>query len=527
MPSRFLPISPLSGGGTGQYLPDFGLLGGAPQAGPALSAPAAPTQRFVPIPRGGATQAPLPDFSAMQRSSALGQGAQTAGLASLGTGLMNRAIGGNPVLDAASPGLGVLSSGLGIGAIATNPMLSDPQKVTGSLSSALGGVRSLGSMPGIDAAVPGLSRFVQLPLGALMPASAGLSQGLSAAESAAQFGEAATGVGEGLGAAVGNIPLLGALGTGLNIATTALSDMPDEQKATNAFIDAAGLGLAGPTAGISMAAAPLLKMFLGSESLGLFKKDVPHAVREQLEANRALQSAGGLAQSVMDTGSVADIYKMLTHNTSGYLGGSSRIAVGTQFGYPKESGGPGVLPDDLITDMLAKGQIIPRRGLTPEQIMAESRTPVIGEQQNILNASTVTPEGFARLMKEHPELLVASTQAGVTPGKLTAGNDAVANAIRAQVKALETLGPLYTQMRQSYTAPSYGSAGAYADTAPPGFQEFVTALRQLPLETASMSDLVSALGSARVGRAQSKVEAAEQDQRVSAMHAYNPVVGGP
>ena len=171
-------------------------------------------------------------------------------------------------------------------------------------------------------------------------------------------------------------------------------------------------------------AAPIAAMLIKGTVGRFFKQDVPHAVREAKELAGSVPYYQEFLGALQGAKSIPDLYEAIVQQSSGYFGGSAPRAVGVQYGYPTELGGPGTFPPELAKELTAKGWLVPSKA-DPNAMGAA----VIGRPLGIINAPTLTVEGFREVARRAPNLLVTSAQLGVTPSMLDPVNKAVRDVI--------------------------------------------------------------------------------------------------
>ena len=305
--------------------------------------------------------------------------------------------------------------------------------------------------------------FGRLAGGALSLAGAGLTaaqlaqggggtdvqKGLAAAQAGTQ---AASGVAQLTGSTLGGVaPALPYVGAALGIGTTLAGDRPPQEK----LLDTAAYAAAPFTFGIT-ALLPTLIHSLGIEKEligaletidpafkafgGLFKEDVPHAVREGRELARHAGQTQGFMGEIAGARDFDALYKSLLAHQTGYVGGTAPQA--TDVGFQASEFGPGWSYLGLY-------------GGGPD--LASNRK-ILEE----LGQHVPTAEEFFQRVRQDPESLHAGVQAGVSQGMLTPLNASIENVLRAKVRQLDAFGGTMPP-----TEPETGPPPSSATPAPP------------------------------------------------------------
>ncbi len=184
-------------------------------------------------------------------------------------------------------------------------------------------------------------------------------------------------------------------------------------------------------------------MFMGG------KPKLSHAQREALEVQRVAGTVGGMFQEIQAAPSLDALWTVLKRWQSGYVGGTSSVAVPIYFRAPGGDVGDATAEAAMKETMLAlvaSGGIILPFDITPDKILATytNYTGAMGAtwpgNQNQWYP-VFTKQGFYSLFEQHPEWIRANTQAGVTRSMLDPINTNVRNAI---LNAMQRLGYRFT-----------------------------------------------------------------------------------
>lgn len=315
-------------------------------------------------------------------------------------------------------GAGQIATGaLGAYQAATGPG-STAKKALGVAGGGLGVVSGASKIPALASSVPGLATAGSATIGGVT---------------------GATGL-------VGAVPVVPAVGTALGIASEAMSNEPDYEKAVKSGLKVAGLALAAPSGGISLLAEPVAEFAVGRTLEALPRKDIPdivkalmmadpifvgtplsfflgqpkptHEQREQADIAKAAPVLTGYAGQVAKTKSAGDLWDVIRANQSGYVGGTSSIATGTEL--------VGV-PDEYIT-----------WPPEPRKTAMKGQRPTPGDPNPWY--PIVTKENFEKLVASGwTPSVSASVQLGVSPDKLTGANAGIADTVRTQIMRLRGL----------------------------------------------------------------------------------------
>lgn len=437
----------------------------------ALTARATP-----PTPTLRPAEADLPDTVAAQRG--LSQGIGGARLASDVAGPdFRESIA--PLVGAAQVGLG----GLNIYNAATGSGSPVSRGLAGA-SGALGVVSGASKIPAVTSAVPGLKEFGDATLGS--------ATGLTAP------------------AVLGQVPLVPAIGTALDIAGIAASNQSDSLKAAKSVARAGLLAAAAPTGGLSLVATPVVDLFidrteamlknrlglndaqaaavmlnpafhaLGGPLLGLLfgggRPQLTHAQREARDVQDVSGVLGGLNWNVGHAETPKELYD--------WLAASKQNAGGAGLAVPTFLNG---VPDQYLTwpagRSRAEIQQWWNRTHPGEPIPAR-----VGPVDPQGWYPTVLEDSFAKLVRDPAWMPAssASVQLGVDPQTLAPMNrglgDTTTQTIRA-VRAFETLRPSFDAYNAAQsedrrvTMPQYARAASRVDPTATDFRDAVEAVR--------------------------------------------------
>lgn len=199
---------------------------------------------------------------------------------------------------------------------------------------------------------------------------------------------------------------------------------------------------------------------------GMFggKPKLSHAQREALEVQRVGGTVGSMLQEIQAASTLEGLWTTLKRWASGYVGGTSSVAVHIYFRAPGgDEGDPAAdaAMKPVALALLASGGILLPPGQTREQRVPEvpnAYTGFLGEtwigNQNP-HYPVLTQQGFYSLIEQHPDWLRVHVQAGVTPSMLDPINTNVRNTI---LNALQRLGYRFT--------PGSGAAQLFGAAAP-------------------------------------------------------------
>lgn len=195
---------------------------------------------------------------------------------------------------------------------------------------------------------------------------------------------------------------------------------------------------------------------------------VSHAAREQSELQRTTGQVQDMIAEIHAATTPEALWTTLVKWQSGYVGGTSALAVAIQM--------PGLTPAEwrrwvtLPTGMESFAlEEVARRLDWPSVDRMLANLPFVGEPNQYY--PVLTRAGFFQALVAHPTYLHAGVQAGVTPSRLTASNQAVASAILGQLSKLAQSGQLQriTQTGQTSSGALTGAATAGALLGPPTF----------------------------------------------------------
>lgn len=414
---------------------------GGPRLRPLRSFATAGSGRAAP-PR-QPVQPPVPvDPSAVWRNVA-----RVGGIGSMATGGLARLLpkdsGARPALNTAG-GIASILAGLGqVGSSLTDERLAPAQRALGAAGGALGATTGAFRLPAVSGALPGISSALATPISNLVPSLQGTG--------------------------VGNIPIANVIGAAINVAQTALSDLPDEQKALYAGADVVGAAFAPTTFGLSALAAQQFKQDVATllskgyttgeklgkialsglvpgiggtivDAIGLFKPKIPHGVRESMDLANIAPAVRHIAADVQNASTPDELYDAVLRHQSGYVGGSNPYKMAVNVRAPLSAFDPG----DVVTPAGFDAQSDPY--LFPFGA-PNARYPVLRR------------EAALRLLAEDPGRLfggtTASVQAGLTPAKLAGFNSGLGDVIQTQKSVIDQFGPLYQQVRARETDPSF------------------------------------------------------------------------
>ncbi len=182
--------------------------------------------------------------------------------------------------------------------------------------------------------------------------------------------------------------------------------------------------------------------FLG----GLFagKPQLTHAQREARETSRVLGQAAGFQGEIQRAKSLPELTASVIRWQSGYVGGTSSLAVGVGviIGESRANELKGIYDVSkgkaIFRELVRRGDIILPTGASARTDAEIDRyfTPAPGPGRANVYYPVFTPQGFVNYALENPEGVYAGIQAGVTPGNLTGGNDAIARTILIKLDEL-------------------------------------------------------------------------------------------
>lgn len=395
-------------------------------------------------------------------------------LAQLATGLTMQYLGG-----------GGGGGGLGT-AVASGAVQLAVDQSTGNLvavggrggGSGVGGMLQAGSAgASLAGSFPGLANLAgNWAAGGLSGALFGLPAGASGMGAAIELGVDVAGLGwaatdatagvAGFGGSISSLAgPLAALGIALNIGLAAFGPDPLGPSAIGTYggtLAGAGIGAAigSIVPGIGTVIGALLGGALGGSAGGFLgglfggKPQLTHAQREQRETSRVLGAASAGQADILSARTYQDLYDKLITYSSGYVGGTSGVALSPSF-----RNEPGGLSQDVFREMAGRGLIrLPPQFGGVEDFMATNMwtgagggwgptaaLPVGPGNQNPYYP-TVTYEGFREIARLHPDWLQFGIQAGVTPGNLTGGNQALAESTRALMEQLNEVQDKITEI---------------------------------------------------------------------------------
>lgn len=221
---------------------------------------------------------------------------------------------------------------------------------------------------------------------------------------------------------------------------------------------------------------------------GMFMGGTPqlsHAQREALEVQRVAGTVGSMIGQIQSARSLDELWAILKAWQSGYVGGTSSVAVPIYFRPPGgDEGDPAaeaaataawawidaqpdmVVPPVGYTDwhdfVTRTGQ---GPGMGPTAQIGLLGAPWPGTPGLSPNYPVWTKHGFFAVLERYPDYLRAHTQAGVTPSMLAPIDTNVRNAI---LNAMQTLGYRFTP--GGGAAQLFAAAAAAAPTSPDSAQ---------------------------------------------------------
>lgn len=383
------------------------------------------------------------DPSAMWRNLA-----QVGGLGSMATGGLARLLpkdsGAQPALNTVGGIANILAGAGQVGSSLTAERLAPAQRALGATSGLLGATTGAFRLPAVREALPGIGGVLATPISRLVPSLQGMP--------------------------VGTMPIASAVGAGLNIAQTAMSDLPVAQKALYSLADVIGAGAAPYTFGLSalgaqqfksdvgtlmskglntgeklgkIALGHLLPVFGGSvvDALGIFKQKIPHGVRESMDlAQKIAPAASYIAGDIQNASTLDELYDAVLRHQSGSVGGGNPYQMAVNVRAPLSAFDPADVAVPAGFDATKDPYLFPFGS-------SNSTYPVLRR------------EAALRLLAEDPDRLfggtTASVQAGVTPAKLADFNTGLGAVVRAQKSVIDNFGPLYQQVRTRENDPSF------------------------------------------------------------------------
>lgn len=294
------------------------------------------------------------------------------------------------------------------------------------------------------------ARDVSGAFSSLSRTALGASTGLSDVASLSLPGLEA---GEGLlGSAFGTVgEVAGGIGAvaGIGLGALELSQGKLYSGTLDVAVSAATIAMLAGTVTAPFAWIPAVLGAVGHLIMGMLGTETPDLTHDQRE-NLDLQKKSGQASQFLSTlhGSQSpdDLYKNLVSQQSGYVGGTSALAIAVGNSFTKTAG--------EVAKMVQDGELLLPSGKTFQQTFGvdpvnDAARPVnVGASVGNLNPQypVMTQKGFYKAIENDPASLFVSTQAGISQDKLAQLNAPMRQQILAAAKQFTTLQPIVDEI---------------------------------------------------------------------------------